>query len=68
MPYIKRAQYDKLVLAGANMANLCFNGKQYSKLPRRYRDAMDESQVAWDRALGEIRHGPIPAPPEGAER
>ena len=43
---------EGLVLAGAHMANICFNlGQNRSEIDRRTRDVMLECQKSWDRAL-----------------
>lgn len=64
MPFIPKRRYDKLIRAGAMMANLCSNGKQNWGIPKHYRESMAHSQRDWDAALREVRR----AEAEGAKK
>lgn len=48
-------QNARLKNIGAEMANLCFNGKQCERLPREYRESMALLVERWDAAMKESR-------------
>ena len=56
MPYIKKADYLKLLYAGNALSNAAFNLKQMDHyLPEHIRKSLEEGQKDWDKALDEVR-------------
>lgn len=44
---------NKLILAGAQLSNICYNIKQDSSLPQHVRDSMERCVKEWDDAVRE---------------
>jgi hypothetical protein len=61
MPYVKRAEFDRLLLAGQMLSNIAFNlgqneSPESTELSERNRRSLRESQRAWDKARARIRN------------
>lgn len=55
MPYIPREIFNRLVLAGAQMSNLCYNLRQDARIANRDREFLGQCQRVWDSAVSEAR-------------
>jgi hypothetical protein len=48
-------QMERLLVAGRQMSNICYNLKQDKGIPERHRESMKRAQEEWDEAIRQLK-------------